>query len=87
MVCVLSMAAGVSWVGLNMKMQPWVIPAAPLLYIVRSICHACNLWGSVCVCLCVSVSVCQAVCTVALCVVYAAFKYSVLSLSLLSISS
>ncbi len=43
MVCVLSVAAGVCWAGLNMKMQPWGIQAAPLLCAVRSFGHAFNL--------------------------------------------
>lgn len=30
MVCVLSVATGVYWAGLNEKMQPWEIQAAPL---------------------------------------------------------
>lgn len=47
MVCVLSMAAGACWVGLNMKMQIWEIRAAPLLCTVRSFNHAFNLLGRV----------------------------------------
>lgn len=43
MVCVLSVAAGVCWAGLNVKMQPWGIRAAPLLCAVRSFGHAFNL--------------------------------------------
>lgn len=45
MVCVPSVAAGVCWAGLNVKMQPWGIQAAPLLCAVRSFGHAFNLWG------------------------------------------
>lgn len=45
MVCVLSVAAGVCGAGLDMKMQPWGIQAAPLLCAVRSFSHAFNLWG------------------------------------------
>lgn len=48
--CVLSMAAGVRWVGLNMKMQTWEIHAAPFLCTVRSFGRARNLFGCVCVC-------------------------------------
>lgn len=80
MVCVLSVAAGVCWAGLNVKMQPWGIQAAPLLCAVRSFSHAFNLWGGghelspdlrMCACVCIFQAMCLSVSSFAVLRVYA----------------
>lgn len=72
MVCVLLASAGVCWAGINGKMQPWGIQAAPLLCAVRHFGHAFNLgWGvmgheplpdfRMCVCVCICLAECLTV--------------------------
>lgn len=63
MVCVLSVADGVCWDGLNMKTQPWGLQAFPVLCAVRTISVSVSdsqaTGGALNACICLSFQLCN----------------------------